>query len=184
MSSFFVRESRLRRLSRVVRRWNRLTSLARRRCERDFALAYGYASIVGARQGRAQIGDPIFLPDRPHETIRVSLGSLYALRISQGVWMNFLEFEDNGRTLTCRSASSPATPGTNWWWLDVTGDSQRYAAFRAEPGDTPQNLRPRILAWHAQLLLDRARPREFRPHWSQRGAAAKAANESAPEAGK
>lgn len=90
--------------------------------------------------------------------------------------MNFMEFEDNGRTLTCRSASSPATPGTDWWWLDISGDPQRYAAFRAEPGDTPQSLRPRIIAWHAQLLVDRARPREFRSHWSQRSSAASAAS--------
>src|SRR5262245_50946479 len=85
--------------------------------------------------------------------------------------MDFLEFEDSGHTLTCRSESSPATPGTNWWWLAISGESQRYAAFRTEPGDTPENLRPRILAWHAGMLADRARPREFRPHWSQRGPA-------------
>ena len=81
--------------------------------------------------------------------------------------MDFMEFEENGRTLTCRSASSPATPGTSWWWLDVTGESQRYAAFRTEPGDTPENLRPRVLAWHAQLLVDRARPPEIRPRWGR-----------------
>ena len=50
--------------------------------------------------------------------------------------MDFLQFKDDGRTLTCRSASSPATPGTNWWWLEVTGENQRYAAFRTEPTDT------------------------------------------------
>jgi hypothetical protein len=88
--------------------------------------------------------------------------------------MDFLEFEDDGRTLTCRSGSSPATPGTTWWWLDVTGETQRYAAFRTDPGDTPENLRPRILASYAQLLADRARPREFRPRWSRPAAAAKA----------
>jgi hypothetical protein len=85
--------------------------------------------------------------------------------------MDFLEFEDNGRTLTCRSGSSPATPGTSWWWLAVSGESQRYAAFRTEPGDTPETLRPRISACYAQLLADRARPREIRPRW-QRPAAA------------
>jgi hypothetical protein len=81
--------------------------------------------------------------------------------------MDFLEFEDDGRKLTCRSGSSPATPGTNWWWLDVTGESQRYAAFRTEPGDTPENLKPRILASFNQMLADRARPREFHPRWSR-----------------
>lgn len=95
--------------------------------------------------------------------------------------MNFLQFEDSGRTLTCRSASSPATPGTNWWWMDVSGESQRWAAFRTESSDTPENLRPRIVAYYEQLLADRARPREVRPHWSQRGAAAKRAGETAEE---
>ena len=36
--------------------------------------------------------------------------------------MDFIQFEIDGRTLTCRSASSPATPGTTWWWLEVTGE--------------------------------------------------------------
>ena len=81
--------------------------------------------------------------------------------------MDFLEFEDDGHTLTCRSGPSPATPGQNWWWLNVSGESQRYAAFRTEPGDTPKNLQPRIKAYYAQLLADRARPREIRPRWSR-----------------
>jgi len=81
--------------------------------------------------------------------------------------LDFLEFADDGRTLTCRSASTPVTPGTSWWWLEVTGESQRYAAFRTEPSDTADNLRPRILAWYRQLLIDRARPREFRPRWGR-----------------
>ena len=86
--------------------------------------------------------------------------------------MDFLQFDDSGRTLTCRRGPSPATPGTNWWWLDVSGESQRYAAFRAEPTDTKENLPPRILAYYAQLLADRARPREIRQHWSRPAAAA------------
>jgi len=82
--------------------------------------------------------------------------------------MDFLQFEDDGRTLTCRSATSPATPGTTWWWLEVTGENQRYAAFRTEPTDTPENLRPRIAAHYANLLAERARPRVFRQHWTGR----------------
>ena len=80
--------------------------------------------------------------------------------------MDYLQFKDDGRTLTCRSASSQATPGTNWWWLDVTGEKQRYAAFRTEKTDTPQNLRPRILACYLKLLADRERPATFRI-WSR-----------------
>jgi hypothetical protein len=85
--------------------------------------------------------------------------------------MKLMEFKDGDRTFTCRAESSPATPGTLWWWMSVTGESQRYAAFRTEVGDTAPNLRPRILAYYAQLLVDRDRPREFRPHWAQRRAA-------------
>jgi hypothetical protein len=81
--------------------------------------------------------------------------------------MDFMEFENDGLKLTCRKEGSPATPGTKWWWLAVSNESQRYAAFRSEPSDTPENLRPRIVAWHAQMLVDRARPREFKPRWSR-----------------
>ena len=84
---------------------------------------------------------------------------------------DFVEFENDGRTFTCRSGPSPATPGTNWWWVSITGESQRYAAFRTERGDTMKNLPPRIVAYYAQLLVDRARPREIRTTWSRGGPA-------------
>ena len=90
---------------------------------------------------------------------------------------DFVEFESEGRTLTCRSGPSPATPGTNWWWLNVTGESQRYAAFRTEPGDTAETIKPRMLAYYTQLLVDRARPREIRARWSR---PAPAADQAAP----
>lgn len=95
--------------------------------------------------------------------------------------MNFLEFEDAGRKMTCRSASSPATPGTMWWWIDISGESQRYTAFRTDPSDTPENLKPRVIAFYEQLLADRARPREFRQPWGRGGAAAKPQPTTAPE---
>jgi hypothetical protein len=82
--------------------------------------------------------------------------------------MDFVEFREGERLFTCRAASSPATPTTVWWWISVTGESQRYAAFRVEKGDTAPNLRPRIIAYYEQLLADRARPREVRPHWGNR----------------
>ncbi|MFL5619271.1 MAG: hypothetical protein ACJ79A_12870 [Gemmatimonadaceae bacterium] len=78
----------------------------------------------------------------------------------------------DGRTLTCRKASSPAIPGTTWWWFEVTGETQRYAAFRTEPTDTPENLRPRIAAHYAHLLTERARPATVRPRWSRPAPAA------------
>jgi hypothetical protein len=66
------------------------------------------------------------------------------------------------------AASSPATPGTNWWWVSITGESQRYAAFRTSPDDTPATLKPRVVAYYEQLLADRARPREIRTGWGGR----------------
>jgi hypothetical protein len=62
-----------------------------------------------------------------------------------------------------------------WWWVSVTGESQRYAAFRAQADDTPRNLRTRVLAYYVQLVADRERPREIRSHWAQRRAAPKPA---------
>jgi hypothetical protein len=95
--------------------------------------------------------------------------------------MKLMEFTDGDRTFVCRAESSPATPGTLWWWMSVSGESSRYAMFRAEAGDTERKLRPRILACYAQLLADRARPPVVRQHWAQRRAAANAA-QTAPAA--
>ena len=78
-----------------------------------------------------------------------------------------LTFESDGRTFECVTATSPATPGTYWWWVSVSGESQRYAAFRAEPRDTAAAVQPRVESYYAQLLIDRARPREIRPQWGR-----------------
>ena len=94
--------------------------------------------------------------------------------------MKAVQFEDVGRTFTCEAGSSPATPGTMWWWVSVSGESQRYAAFRVEENDTPATLRPRVLAYYAQILADRERPRITRPAWTQRKPAAAASAPSAP----
>lgn len=85
--------------------------------------------------------------------------------------MNAVQFHDAGRTFKCEPGSSPATPGVLWWWVTVTGESQRYAVFRVEPTDTLASLRPRILSYYAQLLADRERPAITRPTWAQRKAA-------------
>ena len=89
--------------------------------------------------------------------------------------MKALEFQEGDRTFTCKAESSPATPDTLWWWVSITGESQRYAAFRTEDGDAPVNLRPRIVAYYTQMVADRERPREVRTHWAQRRPAAKPA---------
>jgi hypothetical protein len=94
--------------------------------------------------------------------------------------MKLMEFHEGTRTFVCRAESSPATPDTLWWWISVTGESSRYAAFRAESSDTETKLRPRILAYYAQMLADRARPPIPRQHWAQRRAAESAAGSAAP----
>lgn len=85
--------------------------------------------------------------------------------------MKLMEFKEGHRTFTCRAESAAATPDTLWWWISVTGESQRYAAFRAEAGDTSPSLRPRVLAYYEQLLVDRARPVEVRSQWKKRAPA-------------
>ena len=82
--------------------------------------------------------------------------------------LNVLEFQDGDRTFFCEAGSSPATPGLMWWWVTITGESQRYAAFRTGESDAPANLRERVLAYYAQMVADRERPREVRSHWGQR----------------
>lgn len=82
--------------------------------------------------------------------------------------MTALKFEDVGRTFTCEAASSPATPGTMWWWVSVSGEKERYAAFRVEADDTPDSVRPRVVAYYERILADRERPRLTRPTWAQR----------------
>jgi hypothetical protein len=93
--------------------------------------------------------------------------------------MKFVEFQDaEGRTFTCEAGSSPATPGMNWWWVRITGENQRYAAFQTLSNDTAANLRPRILQYYAELLEGRARPREIRTGWGRKPAVKPATGES------
>ena len=82
--------------------------------------------------------------------------------------MKGMQFDDIGRTFTCEPGPSPATPGVLWWWITVSGESHRYAAFRVEESDTPVSLRPRVLTYYAKILADRARPAVTRPTWAQR----------------
>ena len=84
--------------------------------------------------------------------------------------MDAVQFKDGERTFTCKCASSPATPGTLWWWVSISGEAQRYAAFRAEPSDTVASLQPRVLGFYEKLLADRARPRITPSSWGQRRA--------------
>lgn len=86
--------------------------------------------------------------------------------------MGRFEFVEDGRTFSCERESSPATPGTQWWWLRVSGDTLRYAAFTAGPKDTEKTVKPRMIAYYTQILADRARPPAPRSPWGRRPAAA------------
>jgi hypothetical protein len=81
--------------------------------------------------------------------------------------MNQLSFESEGRTFTCEAASSQATPDTIWWWVSVSGDSMRYAAFHKAKGDTAANVKSRVIAYYEKVLADRARPPLPRPQWGR-----------------
>ncbi len=81
--------------------------------------------------------------------------------------MKQLTFEDAGRTFTCEAETSRATPDTIWWWVRVTGDGQRYAAFHKSKTDTATNLKTRIIAYYEKVLADRARPPLPRPQFGR-----------------
>jgi hypothetical protein len=81
--------------------------------------------------------------------------------------MNQLTFEDEGRTFTCEAATSRATPDTVWWWVQVSGDGLRYAAFHKAKGDTVASVKSRIIAYYEKVLADRARPPLPRQHWGR-----------------
>ena len=70
------------------------------------------------------------------------------------------EFEEGGVTYTCSKEGPDKYMPDAWWWFSVSSaaDRQRYAPFRAEAGDTPANVRPRIVEWYQALLVKRATP--------------------------
>ena len=53
-----------------------------------------------------------------------------------------------------------------WWWFTLDGDkTTRYAPFEHSADDTQQSVQTRIIAFYAELLAIRARPRYERPTW-------------------
>jgi hypothetical protein len=94
--------------------------------------------------------------------------------------VNQFAFESSGRQFHCERAASPATPGTFWWWITISGENQRYAAFRSEKGEVEAKLKPRVIAYYEQLLVDRARPPAPR-QWAGRKPAVAAPDAAAAE---
>jgi hypothetical protein len=94
--------------------------------------------------------------------------------------MGPFEFTNSDRVFKCERGPSAATPDIQWWWVKVSNDNNRYAAFHSKPGDSRGNLEPRIIAYYEQLLADRARPPAPRVGWGGRRPAAATAAVAAP----
>lgn len=67
------------------------------------------------------------------------------------------EFTDAHRHYTCTVETMTGTD-EGWWWFAVSHDSQRYAPFRAERGDTQATVRERIVAFYTNRLFHLAQP--------------------------
>jgi hypothetical protein len=80
--------------------------------------------------------------------------------------MKDFEFVDEGNTFFC-SVETPRHEGMPPWWFFKlnSADTTRYAPFEASATDTPQNVKPRIIAYYAQVLAIKARPVHPRPAW-------------------
>lgn len=76
-------------------------------------------------------------------------------------------FAADGRTFTCSVETSAATRGEAWWWFTVTGDGQRYAAFRPTEGESRSSVQTRIAKYYADRLERIAAPPVKR--WSRGG---------------
>ncbi len=76
-------------------------------------------------------------------------------------------FVEDGRTFTCCVESSAATRGEAWWWFTVTGDGQRYAAFRPIEGEDQSTVQQRIAKYYSDRLERIAAPPVKR--WSRGG---------------
>lgn len=84
-----------------------------------------------------------------------------------------LEFEEGGRVYACKVDDTPGARLASFWWFTVSGDGSRYAPFRADPSDTPDNVRARIVEYYLNHLARRSMPTEPRPGgWGRRPAAA------------
>ena len=82
------------------------------------------------------------------------------------------DFEENGRRYSCTIEVRRTVPAESWWWFTVSADQNRYAPFRAAPGDTQETVKTRIVEYYVDRLERRSAKAETRPHWSQRSRAA------------
>ena len=77
------------------------------------------------------------------------------------------EFEDGGRTYSCKVERNKGSMTDGWWWFVVSGDSHRYAPFPSARGDTVNSVKTRIIEYHQNRLAARAAPPVQRNHWGK-----------------
>lgn len=79
-------------------------------------------------------------------------------------------FSDSGNEFIC-TVEKGRTPGSaGWWWFSVATDTrgQRYAPFQADPSDTQESVKRRIIEYYERMLVVRATPATS--PWQQRRA--------------
>lgn len=82
-----------------------------------------------------------------------------------------IDFEVDGRVYACRLEPASGARKAAWWWFTVSGDTHRYAPFRAEKDDTPASVRDRVVAYYTNHLTRRAEPQSARSSWGRRPSA-------------
>ena len=79
-------------------------------------------------------------------------------------------FSDSGNEFIC-TVEKGRTPGSaGWWWFSVATDTrgQRYAPFQADPSDSQESVKRRIIEYYERMLVVRATPATS--PWQQRRA--------------
>lgn len=79
-------------------------------------------------------------------------------------------FSDSSNEFIC-TVEKGRTPGSaGWWWFSVATDTrgQRYAPFQADPSDTQESVKRRIVEYYERMLVVRATPATS--PWQQRRA--------------
>lgn len=80
-----------------------------------------------------------------------------------------ITFQHGGRTYVCTVETQRKSVTPPRWWFSVSGDEQRYAPIEAAAGDTPANVRERIVAFYEHRVWARAQPPVARARFGQPG---------------
>jgi len=79
-------------------------------------------------------------------------------------------FSDSGNEFVCTVERGRTAGSPGWWWFSVATDTrgQRYAPFQADPSDTQESVKRRIVEYYERMLVVRATPATS--PWQQRRA--------------